>query len=330
MKKIISTVLLGALVFNSISITILANGYDAISEVQEDESSIDISEAENADINNKYLEFMEQYKEQEVFYSIQNIKEGGLPILLIVSSSENEEDYNEEDYEVIDDKSIHSKRCDVYDYVDGEIVQVGSIFSLSGYLSLYTKDTEDYVATRINTHSIYFTCIEDNKLYTYGYNTNNIVEDIVDYEEDGEYYDYAYGTTNYDDAIGKYSEVGEIVFEKIPGNQTSVNDEIDSDESNSSAAYRNLIMEYEETYGSANLNTQEQFWTGLCFAKLLDFNGDGVDELILAYQTEPSNIDNVEYSDKYSANAVWYGFSEASCNETIKKEISQTKNKLKM
>lgn len=61
------------------------------------------------------------------------------------------------------DKSIHSKRCDVYDYVDGEIVQVGSIFSLSGYLSLYTKDTEDYVATRINTHSIYFTCIEDNK-----------------------------------------------------------------------------------------------------------------------------------------------------------------------
>lgn len=384
------------------------------------------AEAENADINNKYLEFMEQYKEQEVFYSIQNIKEGGLPILLIVSSSENEEDYNEEDYEVIDDKSIHSKRCDVYDYVDGEIVQVGSIFSLSGYLSLYTKDTEDYVATRINTHSIYFTCIEDNKLYTYGYNTNNIVEDIVDYEEDGEYYDYAYGTTNYDDAIGKYSEVGEIVFEKIPGNQTSVNDEIDSAESNSSAAYRNLIMEYEETYGSANLNTQEQFWTGLCFAKLLDFNGDGVDELILAYQTEPSNIDNVEYtvelwgfdgvsvqriasqiswtgnnmpyfggfsiaeyegkyllvltdnagcycryygmkddgtvglvhefiwkgdamqgdwyldnekismetyeeySDKYSANAVWYGFSEASCNETIKKEISQTKNKLKM
>lgn len=37
-----------------------------------------------------------------------------------------------------------------------------------------------------------------------------------------------------------------------------------------------------------------------------------------------------ECSDKYSANAVWYRFSEASCNETIKKEISQTKNKLKM
>ena len=52
----------------------------------------------------------------------------------------------------------------------------------------------------------------------------------------------------------------------------------------------------ETEYGSANLNEQEQFWTGLCFAKLLDFNGDGVDELILAYQTEPSNIDNVEYT----------------------------------
>ena len=64
MKKIISTVLLGALVFNSISITALANGYDGISEVQENGSSIDISEVENADINNKYLEFMEQYKEE--------------------------------------------------------------------------------------------------------------------------------------------------------------------------------------------------------------------------------------------------------------------------
>lgn len=56
------------------------------------------------------------------------------------------------------------------------------------------------------------------------------------------------------------------------------------------------VEKYETEYGSANLNEQEQFWTGLCFAKLLDFNGDGVDELILAYQTEPSNIDNVEYT----------------------------------
>lgn len=65
---------------------------------------------------------------------------------------------------------------------------MGSIFSLSGYLSLYTKATEAYIATRINTHSVYFTCIKDDKLYTYGYNTNNIQEDTVDHEEDEEYY----------------------------------------------------------------------------------------------------------------------------------------------
>lgn len=204
MKKIISMVLLGTVVFSSIPTTVLANGADSISEVQENKA-----ETQNADINNKYLEFIEQYKGKEAFYSIQNIKEGGKPILLIASSFE-----NEEDYEAIDDKNIYSKRCDVYDYVDGEIVQVGSIFSLSGYLSLYTKDTEDYIATRINTNSVYFTCIKDGKLYTYGYNTNNIIEDTVRYAKDGEYYDYAYGTTNYNDAIGEYSELGEIAFEK--------------------------------------------------------------------------------------------------------------------
>ena len=231
MKKTISMFLCGALVFNSISITVLANGYDGVSEVQENEASVDISETENADINNKYLEFIEQYKEQEVFYSIPNIKEGGKPILLKASSFE-----NEEEYEVIDDKNIHSKRCDVYDYVNGEIVQVGSIFSLSGYLSLYTKATEAYIATRINTHSVYFTCIKDDKLYTYGYNTNNIQEDTVDHEEDGEYYDYAYGTRNYDDAIGEYSEVGEIVFEKVSEDKAIVNDEAESDENDAPTA----------------------------------------------------------------------------------------------
>lgn len=60
MKKTISMFLCGALVFNSISTTVLANGYDGISEVQENEASVDISETENADINNKYLEFIER------------------------------------------------------------------------------------------------------------------------------------------------------------------------------------------------------------------------------------------------------------------------------
>lgn len=38
MKKTISMFLCGALVFNSISTTVLANGYDGISEVQENEA----------------------------------------------------------------------------------------------------------------------------------------------------------------------------------------------------------------------------------------------------------------------------------------------------
>ena len=35
-----------------------------------------------------------------------------------------------------------------------------------------------------------------------------------------------------------------------------------------------------------------------------------------------------EYYNKYRADSIWYGFAEESCNETIEKEISQTKNKL--
>lgn len=45
----------------------------------------------------------------------------------------------------------------------------------------------------------------------------------------------------------------------------------------------------------AQLNEQKQFWTGLCYAKLLDFNNDGINELILAYQTEKYNKDKVQY-----------------------------------
>ena len=61
------------------------------------------------------------------------------------------------------------------------------------------------------------------------------------------------------------------------------------------SAYRNLIQSYETKYGEAQLNEQKQFWTGLCYAKLLDFNNDGINELILAYQTEKYNKDKVQY-----------------------------------
>ena len=33
-----------------------------------------------------------------------------------------------------------------------------------------------------------------------------------------------------------------------------------------------VAKKYETEYGSENLNEQEQFWTGLCFAKLLDYH----------------------------------------------------------
>ena len=61
------------------------------------------------------------------------------------------------------------------------------------------------------------------------------------------------------------------------------------------SAYRNLIQSYEKKYGEAQLNEQKQFWTGLCYAKLLDFNNDGINELILTYQTERYNKDKVQY-----------------------------------
>lgn len=48
---------------------------------------------------------------------------------------------------------------------------------------------------------------------------------------------------------------------------------------------------------------------------------------------DDEKISRETYEDcynKYRADATWYGFSEESCNETIKREISQTKDKLKM
>lgn len=56
---------------------------------------------------------------------------------------------------------------------------------------------------------------------------------------------------------------------------------------NPANAYRNLIKQYEKKYGKAQTGYAGSvfYWRGLCFAKMLDFNGDGVKELVLAYQT---------------------------------------------
>lgn len=65
-----------------------------------------------------------------------------------------------------------------------------------------------------------------------------------------------------------------------------------------SAAYKKLIQQYEKKYGKAKhyfYGSNGIYWTGLCFAKLLDFNNDNTNELILVYQTEASNTVKVQY-----------------------------------
>ncbi len=87
-----------------------------------------------------------------------------------------------------------------------------------------------------------------------------------------------------------------------------------------SAAYKKLIQRYEKKYGEAEFRymSGKPYWTGLCFAKLLDFNNDNIDELILAYQTEISDIKKVQYyielwtfdgklAKKITSGISWYG-----------------------
>lgn len=65
-----------------------------------------------------------------------------------------------------------------------------------------------------------------------------------------------------------------------------------------STAYKKLIQQYEKKYGKAKryyYTSDRIYWKGLCFAKLLDLNNDNTNELILAYQTELSDIRKVQY-----------------------------------
>ena len=63
------------------------------------------------------------------------------------------------------------------------------------------------------------------------------------------------------------------------------------------SAYKKLIQKYEAKYGEAKIYTSGymHYWTGVCFAKLLDFNADGTKELILAYQNGFGKTDNIKY-----------------------------------
>ena len=62
-------------------------------------------------------------------------------------------------------------------------------------------------------------------------------------------------------------------------------------------AYKKIIQKYESKYGKAKLYTSGymHYWKGLCFAKLLDFNGDGTKELVLAYQNGVGKTGNIKY-----------------------------------
>lgn len=63
-------------------------------------------------------------------------------------------------------------------------------------------------------------------------------------------------------------------------------------------AYKELIQKYQKKYGKASTgNIQGVFyWKGLCFCKLLDFNGDGIEELILVYQNGKNVVSNIKYN----------------------------------
>lgn len=261
-----------------------------------------------------------------------------------------------------------------------------------------------------------FPCTGISYLSNVKYSSDN--KKVVKINSAGEIQAKKVGTANIKCKVEQYGDTYELIC------KVTVKKETDSKDP--SAAYRTLIKSYEKKYGSAKLNEKKQFWTGLCYAKLLDFNDDGINELILAYQTEKYDTNKVQYHvelwkydgksakrvtsriswsgnnmpyfgglgickyngkylleltgnacgddyyygtksdgsvglvhkfiwkgdamqgdwyhngkkvsgnvyqtyyNKYHASAIWYGFSQASNNDIIKKEISKTKVKLNM
>lgn len=100
------------------------------------------------------------------------------------------------------------------------------------------------------------------------------------------------------------------------------------------AAYKKIISQYEKKYGKAQTGTLGIFyWQGLCFAKLLDFNGDRTKELVLAYQSEKTNINKVKYHvemwtiDKKKAKKIVSGISWSGNNGPYFGGFSITKYK---
>lgn len=223
-------------------------------------------ESENNNTVDKYLEFVKQYGE-EVFYSIENVKEGGTPVLLLSFPSE-----DVWKWETIDDNSVYSSNCDIYDYINGEVVKLGSLLDLSGCLSIYRKENQDYIAVRNNSHSYIFCCVKNGIIYSYGYNTNNIQEDMVEYVEDGEYYDYAYGTRNYDDAVEEYVKNKRIIFKKYAEDDQNGSKSVDQNVFDAQ-----FLLDYFNSYRwCQNVSSTEK-----PMYELIDIEQDGVPELVI-------------------------------------------------
>ena len=68
-------------------------------------------------------------------------------------------------------------------------------------------------------------------------------------------------------------------------------------QTSANSAYKKLIQKYESRYGKAKLYTSGSmhYWKGVCFAKLLDFDGDGTKELVIAYQNGSGRYTNIKY-----------------------------------
>lgn len=92
---------------------------------------------------------------------------------------------------------------------------------------------------------------------------------------------YTYPMLNAELAVKEAIRRGNVRKEAADSNQ---NDSIDIE--SAYAKYKALVLGYEEKYGKVGLYRPDEwrtYLTGLCFAKLVDFNQDGLEELLLVY-----------------------------------------------
>ena len=152
--------------------------------------------------------------------------------------------------------------------------------------SLKPAVINDSISLNINSKKD-FPCTGISHLSNVKYSSDN--SKIAKVNSSGSIQAKTTGTTYIRCKVRQYGDTYNLVCKVTVKNGTT------SNKKDPTAAYRSLIKKYEKKYGAAKLNKQNQFWTGLCYAKLLDFNNDGINELILTYQTERYNKDKVQY-----------------------------------